>query len=300
MDSGLWGTIFGILAYTAWGVLPLYWKLLDSIPALEILAHRVFWSFLFLSLIILLSKQLTSLRIACKNKTNTFYTFLSAIIISINWFTFIWAVTSGRVVEASMGYYINPLIVVLLGTVVLKEQLNTMQKIAIVFASVGVIIMTLQYGGIPWVAITLALSFACYGLIKKTVDISSLNGLTLETAITAPIALAYILYLHFNGTSSLDVIPLPTMLTLFASGIATAIPLLLFAQAAKNIKFSTMGFMQYIAPSLSLAIGVFLFHEPFTKAHLLGFGFIWVALIIYSLSQISIKKPTHNILEEKI
>jgi len=300
MDSGLWGTIFGILAYTAWGVLPLYWKLLDRIPALEILAHRVFWSFLFLSLIILVSKQLPSLIMACKKKRTMFYVFLSAIIISLNWFTFIWAVTSGRVVEASMGYYINPLIVVLLGTVVLKEQLNTRQKTAILFASVGVIIMTVQYGGIPWVALTLALSFACYGLIKKTVDISSLNGLTLETAMTAPIALGYILYIKLNGTGSLEVIPLPTMLTLFASGIATATPLLLFAQAAKSIKFSTMGFMQYIAPSLSLAIGVFLFHEPFTKAHLLSFSFIWIALIIYSLSHLSIKKARQNVLGEKL
>ena len=300
MDSGLWGTIFGILAYTAWGVLPLYWKLLDRIPALEILAHRVFWSFLFLSLIILVSKQLPSLIMACKKKRTMFYVFLSAIMISLNWFTFIWAVTSGRVVEASMGYYINPLIVVLLGTVVLKEQLNTRQKTAILFASVGVIIMTVQYGGIPWVALTLALSFACYGLIKKTVDISSLNGLTLETAMTAPIALGYILYIKLNGTGSLEVIPLPTMLTLFASGIATATPLLLFAQAAKSIKFSTMGFMQYIAPSLSLAIGVFLFHEPFTKAHLLSFSFIWIALIIYSLSHLSIKKARQNVLGEKL
>jgi len=284
------GAWYGVAAYILWGLLPLYWKLLTEISAEEILAHRIFWSFIFVGVILLFSKELTTLKKAIKDKKSLFLIALCAVIITLNWGTYIWAVNSDQVVEASMGYYINPLIVVLLGMIVLKEKFNLWQCVAIILAAIGVIVMTVQYGKIPWIALTLALTFSFYGLLKKLTNVGSIIGLALETTIIMPVALMYILFKQMTGIGALGNITLLTTFFLFGSGIATATPLLLFAKAAKRIRLSTIGFLQYIAPTISLFLGVVIFNEPFTKTHLVSFGFIWVALVIYSLSNISLKK----------
>jgi len=280
------GLIYGILAYTVWGILPLYWKLLNIIPAYEILAHRIFWSFIFIGTLLLYSGRWKIVVNVCKNKKNVLLIFLCAAIVSVNWGTYIWAVNSEQVVEASMGYYINPLVIFLFSVTILKERLNLWQITAIILATIGVIIITVQYGKVPWVALCLAFSFATYGLLKKLINADAMGGLALETAFSAPIALLYILYKQFQGLGAVGSIPVSTLLILLCSGIATATPLLWFAQAAGRIKFSTLGFLQYIAPTISLFLGVVVFKEPFTSTHLLSFGFIWLALIIYTLSNI--------------
>ncbi|MDK2823984.1 MAG: chloramphenicol-sensitive protein RarD [Clostridia bacterium] len=289
------GIIYGILAYSAWGILPLYWKLLSAIPAHEILAHRIFWSFIFVGGLMFFSGSWQPIRDVFKSRSNIILIFLCAVIISVNWGIYIWAVNSKQVVEASMGYYINPLVVFLFSVTILKEQLNTWQIISIILAAIGVIIITVQYGKVPWIALGLALTFALYGLLKKILKVDSLVGLAIETTIIAPVALAYILYRQSQGTGAVGVVSLVTTLILFASGIATATPLLWFAKAAQRIKFSTIGFLQYIAPTITLFLGVVIFKEQFTTIHLLSFSFIWAALIIYSLSNVGfLRKKVHQ------
>jgi len=284
------GLLYGILAYTAWGILPLYWKLLDEIPATQILAHRIFWSFVFVIVLLLASHNWKKVIVICKNKKNVLLIFLCACFVTINWGTYIWAVNSGHVVESSMGYYINPLVVFLFSVTILREKLNHWQIAAIFLAAIGVLIITLQYGKIPWVALILAVSFAIYGLIKKLINVDAMGGLALETAVIAPFALIYILFRESQGLGALGSAPPVTLLLLIGSGIITATPLLWFAQATRRLHFSTVGFLQYICPSLSLILGVFVFKEPFTTIHLLSFGFIWMALIIYTLANVGVLK----------
>lgn len=278
------GIGYALMAFSAWGVLPLYWKVLEDIPALEILAHRILWSFVFMSLIILLTGEWHQIKKVISSRRTLIHLFLCGIIISANWLTFIWAVNVGRVVETSLGYYINPLIIILLGMIVFKERLVPLQYLALLFASIGVIIMTIQHGQIPWVALTLAFTFATYGLLKKTSRVESSLGLAMETFFVMPLALSYILLRQFQGTGSLGSLSLTTTLFLLGTGIITAIPLLWFARGTKRVEFSTIGFMQYIAPTITLYLGIFVFQEHFTRVHLLSFSFIWVALMIYSLS----------------
>lgn len=279
------GVTYSFAAYFLWGILPLYWKLLNKIPAGEILAHRIIWSSIFILGLLIFQKRLPQLKEITKESKKMTWVILCTIFISINWFVFIWAVNSNRVVESSMGYYINPLVVVLLGVIVLKERLGLWQIVSLVLATIGVIIMTFSYGKIPWISLILAMSFGFYGLFKKLANVESILGLGLETFILAPISLVYIIYRQVSGLGSLGTISLNTTLILFCSGIATATPLLWFGQGAKRIPLSTLGFIQYLAPTISLIIGVFIFKEEFTTAHLISFGFIWLGLVIYSLSQ---------------
>lgn len=284
------GLIYGILAYFAWGILPLYWKLLEAIPATEILAYRIFCSFIFVGILLLATGNWEKVVVVCKSKKNIFLIFICASIISANWGIYIWAVNSGQVVEASMGYYINPLVVFILSVTVLKEKLNLGQIIAILFATIGVLVITLQYGKFPWVALSLAVTFAIYGLIKKMINVDAMGGLALETAIIAPMALAYIIFRQVQGLGAVGSISMGTFIILLGSGVVTAAPLLWFAQATGRLRFSTIGFLQYIAPTISLFLGVVVFKEPFTVSHLLSFGFIWLALVIYTLSNVGVIK----------
>ena len=284
------GFLYGVLAYTAWGVLPLYWKLLNMVPALEILAHRIIWSFVFMGLIVLISGGLHTLRAALTNRRNLVYIFLCGFLISFNWFTYIWAVNSNHVIEASMGYYINPLALVVLGMSVFKEKLNQWQIMAIMLAAVGVLIMTVSYGRVPWIALVLACSFALYGLAKKLIKVDSITGLALETFIVMPIALIYIITREVQGTGAMGTLPMLTMVILMGSGIATATPLIWFARGTQRIRLSMMGFLQYIAPTISLFLGVFVFKEYFSLSHFISFGFIWVGLIIFTLSNLGVLK----------
>lgn len=280
------GVLYGALAFIVWGFLPVYWKLLKQIPADEILAHRIFWSFIFVGAVLTFKNGLGVIKDTLKDRKNVVNLLLSAFFITVNWGTYIWAVNSDHMVESSMGYYINPLMVVILGMTVLNERLNAMQYLSIAFASIGVIIITVQYGRIPWIALLLAASFALYGLFKKLMRVEALVGLALETAVMMPAALGYIVFKLFNGTSGIYGVTLSTVIILLFSGVATATPLLWYAMGAKRVKLSTMGFLQYISPTISLFLGVFIYGEQFTKTHLLSFGFIWIGLIIYSFSNV--------------
>lgn len=281
------GVIYGILAYTAWGILPLYWKLLNIVPALEILAHRIIWSFVFVGVLLIASGGWQTLLTVVKNKKNLFFLFVCGFLISLNWFTYIWAVNSNHVIEASMGYYINPLVVVLLGVVVLKEKLTRWQGLAIFLASVGVLILTVQYGQVPWVALILASTFALYGLSKKLIKVDYISGLALETIIVMPIALVYIITQQTQGIGSVGRVPFQTTFILFGSGIVTAIPLLWFAKGAQKVKLTIMGFLQYIAPTISLLLGIFVFKEYFSAIHFISFSFIWAGLAIFIMTNLS-------------
>lgn len=286
------GALLAVGSFVLWGFLPLYWKLLKAIPADEILAHRIVWSCGFLFFILIYQKRLSSIKMIIKNRKSLLLVALCSMTISINWFLYIWAVNSDYMVEASMGYYINPLVVVTLAMIVLKEKLNKWQIASVILAAIGVIIITIQYGQIPWIAITLAVTFALYGLLKKLVNVDSITGLMLETIMVMPIALIYIVFKEFNGTGSLTVVPFSTLLILSLAGVATATPLMMFGEAAKRVPLSMVGFAQYISPTISLFLGVFVYKEAFTKVHFLSFGFIWWGLLVYSFSQIkAIKRP---------
>ena len=278
-DTG--GILYGVLAYTVWGVLPLYWKLLHVVPALEILSHRIIWSFVFVSLILCYTRGWQRVVTVIRDTKNLIYLFLCGFLISSNWFTYIWAVNSGYVIEASMGYYINPLVVFLLGVLILKEKLTHWQVLAIGLAAAGVMVMTIHYGRFPWIALTLAVTFAFYGLSKKLIQVDSLTGIALETAVVTPIALIYIINRQIHGIGAIGSIPLPATLILFGAGIVTATPLLWFAIGAKRVRFTVLGFLQYIAPTISLLAGVFIIKEKFTPTHLVSFTLIWLGLLIF-------------------
>ncbi|MEH7386447.1 EamA family transporter RarD [Bacillus sp. JJ1521] len=283
------GIIYTTIAYIAWGVLPLYWKIIDYIPAFEILAHRIVWSLVFVLMIILVSKKgkqfITSLKDIFKNKLKLVGILASSILITVNWATYIWAVNTNHIIDASLGYYINPLVSVLLGIIVLKERLMFWQGISFALAGLGVLILTIQFGSFPWVAITLALSFGFYGLTKKLVKLDSLLGLAMETMVVAPIALLYLTFLFKGGVDSFSGASVDVRLLLMGAGVITALPLLWFAAGANRIPLSVIGLLQYIAPTISLLLGVFLYHEHFTKVHFVTFLCIWTALLIYSFSK---------------
>jgi chloramphenicol-sensitive protein RarD len=285
---GIW---YGVIAYLAWGILPLYWKAIDQVQALEILAHRILWSFVFVFLLLIVSKKVSLLQEEIvqlmKRPVAIIIILLSAVLISANWFVYIWAVNHNHIIEASLGYYINPLVSVALGIFVLKEKLTSWQVVSFFLAFIGVLLMTFHYGTIPWVALILASSFGLYGLTKKLTKLGALTGLFLETLLMTPIALIYVIYLSSNSQNHFVSGGTIQMLILIGAGIVTALPLLWFAEGAKRIPLSMIGFLQYIAPTISLLLGVFLYKETFTITHLISFLFIWAALVIFSLSQTS-------------
>lgn len=291
LNNKVIGVMYGAMAFTLWGILPLYWKMLKQVPSDEILANRVLWSFVFVGVLMFLFKQWDKFIVVLKNKKNIGLIFLCSIMISINWFTYIWAVNNDHIVDTSLGYYINPLLAVFLGVTVLKEKINKLQVTALVLASIGVILIAFQHGKIPWISLVLAVSFAFYGLLKKMLTVDSMTGLALETTILMPVALAFILFKQLSGTGAIGTGSSLTTILLIGAGVVTATPLLWFAKGAKRVELSTIGFLQYISPTIGLVLGVFVFNETFTKLHLISFGFIWVALIIYSFSHAGFKKP---------
>ena len=285
------GIFSATTAYILWGFLPIYWKMVGDISAGAVLSHRVVWSFVFMIILLILTRKWHLFILECKqilrDKKKLIGVTLASFVISGNWLIFIWAVNSDHVIQASLGYYINPLISILLGVIILKETLHKWELFSVLLASIGVLYLTLYYGVFPWVSLLLAFSFAAYGLLKKTVNIPSLYGLTLETFIVLPFALLYLLTQPAN-TGSLTTMweSSSTALLLMGSGMVTAIPLLLFASGAKRIPLSMVGFLQYIAPTLMLVLGVFLYQEVFTFAHLIAFISIWTALAIYTISRV--------------
>ncbi len=285
-----YGVIYAVVAYMLWGILPIYWKLIDSVFAIEILSHRILWAFVFTIVIIAATKEWKALKLIMKDKKQMFYIFIASILIAFNWGLYIWAVNSDKIVDASLGYYINPLFAVAFGMLIFKEKLNYWQAGALFMASMGVIIKTLQYGKIPWVSLGLAVSFALYGVMKKLVKANSIVGLTLETTMLAPVAAVYIASRQMSGVGAFSKENIGVILLLIGSGIVTAVPLLLFSSGAKRLPLSVLGFTQYIAPTISLFIGVFVFHEVFTSVDMISFGLIWIALTLYSFSQMGLFK----------
>ncbi|KYG29303.1 EamA family transporter RarD [Alkalihalobacillus trypoxylicola] len=279
------GIISGLGSYLLWGVFPIYWKLLEHIDPLVVLAHRVIWSLCFVLIIILVSNQFKKAILEGKSifkNVKRFIGIISAsILISINWYVFIWAVSNEYVLQASLGYYINPLINVILAFFFFKERFNRKQIIAFLLAFIGVMFITIDYGEFPYVSMLLALTFGLYGLLKKMVNVSSLVGLFVETLLISP--LAFLFLFQSNLTPQLAIADQTTWL-LIGGGIATAIPLLLFASAAKRIPFSLIGFLQYLAPTIMLILGVFIYKEPFSWIQAIAFLFIWSGLIFFTLA----------------
>lgn len=277
------GVYYGITSYLIWGFLPLYWKLLAFAPALEILMHRILWSFIFICLTVTAQKNWRAVLQAARDRKSLAMIFSCGLLVSLNWYIYIDAVNSGQMVEASMGYFINPLVVVLLGVTVLKEKLGRWQLSAIILAFAGVFLMACQYGRIPWIALSLALTFALYGLIKKVILIEPVTGLVFETMIVAPLSLYFILRWELLSESSVFTSPDHRLLLLASTGIITLIPLLLYASGIKKTTFSMMGFLQYITPSINLFLGIFVFKEHFSLPYFFSFCFIWAGLVIFSL-----------------
>jgi len=280
------GVFSALGAYLVWGFLPIYWKLLKQAPALEILSHRVLWSLFFLLLLLRILHRFSlfreETRIIIRQPRKAAGVLASSAIITLNWLVYIWAVNDNRIVETSLGYYINPLVSVLFGIVFLEEKLSPRQLVAVILATVGVLNLVLNFGAFPWVAVTLAVSFALYGLCKKTLALSATTGIILETMLISPFALAYLLFFQTNGISHFGpATPFETAL-LFGSGIITAVPMVLFANAANCLPLSLLGFIQYLSPSIALLTGVFVYQEPFTLVHAISFGLIWLALIVFS------------------
>ncbi|WP_017725900.1 EamA family transporter RarD [Halalkalibacterium ligniniphilum] len=285
------GVFAAIGAYLLWGVLPLYWKFLDNVQSKEVLAHRIVWSLLFMVVVLLLMGKLRyvmqEIIRTFTNKKSAVAITCAAVLITINWFVFIFAVNTDRVIEASLGYYINPLINVLLATIFLKERLNRLELFSFLLATSGVLYMTVHYSSIPWTALLLASSFGVYGLIKKVVPIGAWAGLTIETLIMTPFALLFLIYVQVTTPAGGAFLAdgLATTLLLMGAGAATAIPLLLFATGARRISFSLIGFLQYIGPTIMLILGVFLFQEPFSQVQLISFSLIWISLLIFTTSR---------------
>jgi chloramphenicol-sensitive protein RarD len=274
------GVLYGIGAYGLWGFFPIYWRLLQRVPALQLLGHRIVWSFILLGIILLILGQSRSFRLALSRKTVLIYS-AAAILLGINWLTYVWAVNAGFIVETSLGYFINPLLSVLLGVLILGERLRLSQWLPIALAAAGVAYLTVVYGQLPWIALTLALSFGFYGLVKKLAPLSSLHGLMLETGILFLPALAYLIIVQGQGTGAfLHTGSVPDLL-MVGAGIATTVPLILFASAAHRIPLTMIGLLQYIAPTIQFSLGVFLYKEAFDHAHLIGFGLVWIALAIF-------------------
>jgi len=277
------GIFLTVAAYFLWGILPFYWKLLTNVPAYEILCHRMVWSLVFTATILAFRNRWKWIGLLRKNPRILISFIFSAAVLSVNWFVFIWAVNSGFILDSSLGYFINPLISVLLGVIVLKEKLRNGQKLAVLIAAFGVAYLTFKYGKFPWIAMTLALTFGTYGLLRKTAGLNSVEGLNVESAFMFIPAFDFILYFGITGQSAFIYSGWTASLLLVLSGTITAIPLILFAAGARRIPLSMVGFIHYITPTLHFFIGLLVYHEPLSQSRLVGFIIIWIALIIYSI-----------------
>ena len=286
MNRGIW---YGIGAYAAWGLFPIYFKLTAHVPALEVLSHRVVWSFLTLLLVsVAVRRAAATFRVGAR--LYAFYG-LAAVLIAVNWFVYVWAVANGYIVETSLGYFINPFVNVVLGVMVFGERLRPLQWTAVAVAAAGVVYLTVIYGSLPWISLVLAVSFGSYGLVKKKVPLPPMQGLTLETALLFVPALAYALLLAAEGGGTFSRAGVTTDLLLVGAGIITIGPLLLFAAAVQRIPLSIMGLLQYIAPSLQFLLGVLVYREPFTRVQLIGFAAVWAALAIFTAEGLLARRP---------
>lgn len=276
------GLFYGIICYFTWGLFPLYWKMLEHVSSFEILCHRIIWSCVFMAVFFWRVRKMT-IKHYIRGIKQYLLLFFTGSLMTLNWGLYIWAINHHYIVESSLGYYINPLFSVLFASLFLKESLNKSQKIAIVFALIGVLYFAVDYGRFPIISLVLATSFAIYGLMKKKMAIDATAALTVETMWMAPLALGYIATMCYSGNSAFNTLHLPTILLLLGAGIVTALPLLWFGKSAERIPLSTLGFLQYVSPTMQLLLGVLLFGEHFTASHIVCFSCIWVGLIIYSV-----------------
>ncbi len=275
------GAGYAVLAYGAWGLLPIYWKLFPNIPAIEVVAHRMLWSLFFVVGLIAFQRRLPELKAYLVQVKQLGVLLLTAFLLSANWGVYVYGVNSGNVVQTSLGYFINPLINVLFGFLFLRERFNRWQSLAVGLAAIGVANFVWSVGEWPWIALSLGVTFALYGLLRKLAPAPPLIGLAIETLLLAPVAAALIVWWDFAGVGAFGTEGTQDLL-LLSAGVMTSLPLLWFANAGKRLRLSTLGLFQYIAPTLQFSLGVFLYGEPFTPAHAVTFAFIWIALVIYT------------------
>jgi chloramphenicol-sensitive protein RarD len=274
--------IAAVAAFTIWGLIPIYWKLLQTIPASEILAHRFVWTTVFLSILLTWQHRWAEVKTNVGSRRAVLYCAASGVAIGVNWFLFIWAVNIGRVIETALGYFMTPLMSVLLGAIFLRERLTRLQIASVILATIGVLNLTFGYGRFPWIALALCVSFGLYGLLRKKSGTGAIPGLFFETILLAPLALAYLVSLEKSGALEFGRTGWWMSVLLISTGIITAVPLLWFGYATRHLRLTTMGFLQYLSPTGSFFLGVFLYHEPFTRGHLITFILIWIALAIFT------------------
>ncbi len=281
------GLIFGATAYTLWGTFPLYWTLLEPGGAIEILAHRIVWSLLTMAVVVVLARRVGHVRALLRDRRRLMLVACAAVVITVNWGGYIWGVNNGRVVETSLGYFINPLVTVLMGVVVLGERLRRLQWIAMGIAFVAVAVLTLDYGRPPWVALLLAFSFGTYGLLKKQAGAGAVESLTVETMVIAPVAAAYLGWLVAAGQSNFGTNGVGHALLLTTTGVITAVPLVLFGAAAIRVSMVSLGLLQYLAPTIQFALGLLVFGEEMPASRWTGFVLVWVALVIFTVEAVN-------------
>jgi len=276
------GLIAGIVCFTTWGLIPVYWKLLTSISASEILAHRFVWTTVFLSIVLSWQRRWSEVVANIRSRRALIYCLTGGLAIATNWFLFIWAVNIGRVIETSLGYFMTPLMNVLFGALFLRERLTRMQFISVLLALLGVLNLTLGYGQFPWIAVSLCISFGLYGLLRKKSGTAAIPGLFIETILLLPLAIIFLIYLQYSNALVFGRSGWWLSTLLISTGVVTAVPLLWFGYATRHLRLITVGFLQYLSPIGSFFLGVFLFHEPFTRGHLVTFVLIWIALAIFT------------------
>ena len=276
------GVLAAALAYCLWGLFPLYIKQIAAVPPLEIVAHRSVWCLVFMLALLAALKRFAWLREALRQSRTLAVFAASALLLSANWLVYVWAVNNDRVLDASLGYFINPLVNVMLGYLVLQERPRAGQWAAVALAAAGVLWLTLGAGQLPWVALVLAASFGLYGLLRKTAPLGAIEGLTLETLVLAPLTLTLMAWFVFSGEGRFTQGSAAQDAWLLLAGPFTAVPLLLFAYGARRVTLATLGLLQYLGPSIQFLLGVYVYHEPFDPARLAGFGLIWAALVVYS------------------
>ncbi len=281
-SEGRAGLLYGLAAYSFWGFVAIYFKAVRTVPALEVLAHRIVWSVVVLAILLTLRLRWSAVKATFGDRKTLWLLAGSTTLVAINWFTFIWSVAHEQVLQASLGYFINPLVNVLLGFVFLGERLRAGEWTSVALAATGVLWLTISMGTLPWISLTLAFSFGCYGLLRKLARVSALDGLAIETWMLMPISLAYLGWLWYEGTIVFGHESLRMNVLLMAAGIVTAIPLLWFAEAVRRLRLATIGLLQYIAPTIQFLLAVVLFREPFSTDKFVAFLFIWTAIAIYS------------------
>lgn len=274
--------IAGVAAFTFWGVIPIYWKWMSAVPASQILAHRFVWTTAFLIFLLTWQQRWLEVRSTMRSPRAMFYCVASGSAIAVNWLVFIWAVNVGRVLETSLGYFMTPLVNVLFGAIFLRERLTRLQFASVLLATCAVLNLTFGYGRFPWIAVALAVSFGLYGLLRKVSATAAIPGLFLETILLTPLAVGFLAVVQLQGKLFFGAPDWTGSLLLFTTGVVTSLPLVWFGFAARHLRLTTLGFLQYIAPSCTFFLGVFLYDEPFTRAHLITFGLIWIALAMFT------------------